>query len=87
MCVPSTFPLPSTDVLDWARWSLHLKFDAALAGLLAVAPPTLSRIRHATLPLGPGLMVRLLEATGTRLQDLPILINESALQWRRACRR
>lgn len=82
-----SFDLPPADVLDWARWSLHLKSDAALAGLLAVAPPTLSKIRHGALPLGPGLMVRVLEATGARLQDLPTLMDDTAFQWRRPCPR
>lgn len=82
-----TFDVPPADVLDWARWSLQLKSDAALAGRLAVAPPTLSKIRHGVLPLGPGLMVRLLEATGAHLQDLPTLIEDTAFQWRRPCSR
>ncbi len=82
-----SFDLLPADVLDWARWSLHLKSDSALADLLAVAPPTLSRIRHGTLPLGPALMVRLLETTGARLQDLPTLIDATGPQWRRPCTR
>lgn len=81
------FDIPPGDLLDWCRWALHLPSDRALAALLDVAPPTLSKVRHGTLPIGPSLMVRLLEATDARLGDLPMLLDQTAIFWRRRCRR
>lgn len=82
-----SFDIPPSDLLDWTRWKLCLPSDRALAALLDVAPPTLSKVRHGSVPLGPSLMVRLLEVTGVRLRDLPALLDQTAGLWRPQCRR
>lgn len=74
-------------LLDWARWRLHLRSDHALAVHLGMPAPTLSKIRHGQLPLGPAVIVRLLDATDVHLRDLPRLLDESAQQWGRRCQR
>ncbi len=80
-------PVRAADLLDWARWRLGLHTDRALAYVLAMPQPSLSKIRHGLLPVGPNLLVRLLDATDVRLQDLPALIESTATHWSRACRR
>lgn len=82
-----TLDIPPADLLDWTRWMLRLPSDRALAAVLDVAPPTLSKVRHGSQPIGPSLMLRLLEATGVRLRDLPALLDQTAVFWRRRCRR
>ncbi len=75
------------DLIDWARWRLQLPSDRALCRVLALPPAALSKIRHCRQPIGPTVLVKLLEATDTHLRDLPARVNETARLWRRACRR
>jgi DNA-binding transcriptional regulator YdaS (Cro superfamily) len=82
-----TYDIPPADLLDWCRWALHMPSDRALAALLGVTPPTLSKVRHGVLPIGPTLMVKLLELTNVRLRELPELLDQTAIFWRRRCQR
>ena len=41
--------------------------DAALARALKVTPPVLSKTRHARLPVGPGMILKLIEHAGMEL--------------------
>lgn len=47
-----------------------LKYDSELARVLGVAPPIVSKIRNRRLPIGPALLLRILELTDTSLSDL-----------------
>lgn len=64
------------DLLDWARWYLHLTTDRELAHHLAMTAPALSKARRGRLALGPALLVRVLEATDTSMKRLPADIAE-----------
>lgn len=64
-------------VLNWARWRLKVESDRELALRLDVSPPVISKTRHGRVPLGPVLIVNLLEATDVRLRDLPRLVTET----------
>ncbi len=80
------FGIPASDLLDWVRWRFNLSSDRALASLLNVHSPTLSRVRRGFLPLGANLMVRVLDITGVHLRDLPALVKDTARHWRQTCR-
>lgn len=75
--------IPPADLLDWTRWRLRLSSDRALAALLEIPPPSLSKVRHGGLPIGPSLLVRVLDATDVRLRELPALMEQTAIFWRR----
>ncbi len=81
-----TFDISPSDLLDWLRWRLCLPTDRALATLLAIPGPSLSKIRHGVMPLGPSVMVRILETADVRLRDLPLLLDQTAIFWSRQCR-
>lgn len=57
-------------LLDAVIRKLALKNDAALSRTLGVAPPVISKIRYRRIPVGPSLLVRLLEATQLHIRDL-----------------
>lgn len=82
-----TFDISPSDLLDWLRWTLGLPTDRALAAVLAVPGPSLSKIRRGVMPLGPSVMVRILETADVHLKDLPLLLDQTAIFWRRQCRR
>jgi len=52
------------NLLDEVMYKMHLKNDAALAKLLEVAPPVISKIRHGTLPIGATIALNIHESTG-----------------------
>ena len=56
-------------LLDAAIARNQLKSDAALSRLLEVAPPVLSKVRHAKLPVGDALIVRVQEFAGMTLPE------------------
>lgn len=49
---------------------LQLKNDAALARLVEVAPPVISKIRRGRLDIGPSMMIRIHEVTGFSIEKL-----------------
>lgn len=53
--------LAATHVLDHVAQLKKCKNDAALARLLEVAPPVISKLRHARLPMGPAHILRIHE--------------------------
>lgn len=55
------------ELLDEVIRHQQLKNDAALARLLEVAPPVISKIRHGRLPIGASMLLRIHEET-----ELPI---------------
>ena len=61
-------------VLDAIIARLRLKNDAALWKLLEVAPPVISKIRHATLPIGASLLIRMHEESDFSISELRALM-------------
>ena len=60
----------------------QLKNDAALARLLEVAPPVISKIRHRRLPVGASLLIRMHEETGLTIGDLRYLMGDRRKKFR-----
>lgn len=50
--------------LDSLLAKLDVKNDAALARMLGTYAPTISKIRHDRLPIGPALRIKIHELTG-----------------------
>ena len=59
-------------LMDYLIDSHKLKNDAALARLLEVAPPVISKLRNDKLPLGPSMLLRMHDATGLSIDSLRI---------------
>ena len=62
------------EVLDFVVARFHLKNDAALSHLLQIAPPVISKSRHKLLPIGPAMLVRILELTDLHISELHRII-------------
>lgn len=63
-------------LLNAAKAQLGLKSDAALARMLAIAPPTLSKVRHCRMPVGPSLLIRLHDITGMSTRQMRTLMGD-----------
>lgn len=61
---------------------LELKNDAALARLLEIAPPLLSKIRHRRLPIGAALLIRMHEVSGLPVRELRNLMGDRRQKYR-----
>jgi hypothetical protein len=61
---------------------LRLKNDAALARVLEVGPPVISKIRHGRLPVGSALLIRIHEVTGLSIADLRFLLGDRRSKYR-----
>jgi hypothetical protein len=61
---------------------LELKNDAALARLLEIAPPLLSKIRHRRLPVGAALLIRMHEVSGVPVRELRNLMGDRRQKYR-----
>ncbi len=57
-------------LLDELIARLELKNDAALARMLEVAPPVISKIRHHTLPIGATILIRMHEVSDFSIREL-----------------
>lgn len=57
-------------LLDALIDKIGLKNDAALARALSVSPPVISKLRHATLPIGGTLLVAVHEASGMSIREM-----------------
>lgn len=57
-------------LLDELIAKLELKNDAALARMLEVAPPVISKIRHHTLPIGATILIRMHEVSDFSIREL-----------------
>ncbi len=55
---------------------LRLKNDAALSRVLEVAPPLISKVRHAKLPLSSSFLIRIHEVSGLNIKELRDLMGE-----------
>lgn len=70
------------NLLDALIERLELKNDAALARLLEVAPPLLSKIRHRRLPVGSTLLIRMHEVSGLSIRELRNLMGDRRQKYR-----
>ena len=61
---------------------LDLKNDAALARLLDVAPPVISKIRHYRLAIGASLLIRMHEVSDISIGNLRILMGDRRSKFR-----
>ncbi|AMO94534.1 hypothetical protein CFter6_1837 [Collimonas fungivorans] len=60
-------------MLDVVISNQNLENDAALARVLKVAAPVISKVRNNVLPVGPTLLVKLHEATGMTTREIKAL--------------
>ena len=74
--------LPPLDLLDALHANLRLKNDAALARILEVNPPIISKIRHRRLSVGGALLIRIHEVTGLNISDLRFLMGDRRQKYR-----
>jgi len=64
------------NLLDQLLEQMRLKNDAALARVLEVAPPVISKIRHRRLPVGASLLIRMHEVSDLSIRDLRYLMGD-----------
>lgn len=69
-------------LLDSVIAKLKLKNDAALAKVLEVAPPVISKIRHYALPIGATILISMHEETGWSIAELRALMNDRRKKFR-----
>lgn len=69
-------------LLDSVISKLNLKNDAALAKVLDVAPPVISKIRHHALPVGATILISMHEETGWSIEQLRGLMNDRRKKFR-----
>lgn len=74
--LPDSIDYDPHTLLDTLLDKLKLKNDAALARLLGVAPPVISKIRHHKLPIGATLLLRMHEESGMSIQELRLLMGD-----------
>jgi hypothetical protein len=63
-------------LLDALIDKLNLKTDAALAHVLEVAPPVISKLRHCRLPVGALMLIRMHEVTDISIKELRALMGD-----------
>ena len=63
-------------LLNFIMEKQSLKNDAALARILEVAPPVISKIRHRRLPVGASLLIRMHEVTNLSIRELRDLMGD-----------
>jgi len=69
-------------LLDGLHRKLQLKNDAALARVLEVNPPIISKIRHKRLPVGGALLIRIHEVSGLAIADLLSMMGDRRRKFR-----
>lgn len=62
--------------------NFHVKNDTALARMLEVSPPMISKIRHRKKPLGASLLIRIHEVCGMEIGDLQCLMGDRRQKFR-----
>ena len=72
VCAP--FAQEPARLLDLLLSRLGLSTDSSLAYTLGVTPPLISKIRNRRQPLGPALLLRILEITDSSPQALHQLL-------------
>jgi hypothetical protein len=70
------------NLLDALLKKMELKNDAALARLLEVAPPVLSKIRHRRLPVGASILIRMHEVSDLSVGELRALLGDRRQKFR-----
>lgn len=71
-------------LLDFLAEKTGAKNDAALARVLEVAPPLISKIRHCHLPVGATLLIAAHELTGLPIRDLRAVMGDRREKFRAA---
>lgn len=71
-------------LFDLLLGKLQLKNDAALARVLEVAPPQISKVRHGKLPVGASLLIRMHEVSEISIRDLRDLMGDRREKFRAA---
>lgn len=66
-------------LLDLAAEMLKAKNDAQLSRALAVAPPVISKVRHARLPVGAVLIIKIHETTGMAVREIKSYITHGPM--------
>lgn len=66
-------------LLDLVSRRLGCRNDAALARRLELAPPVISKIRNARLPIGPTLLLRLHDETGMGIREIKSYITHGPM--------
>ena len=69
-------------LLDILLGKMQLKNDAALARMLEVAPPIISKIRHHRLGVGASLLIRMHNVTGIGINNLQALMGDRRVKYR-----
>ena len=64
----------SGTLFDVMMQRLSIKNDAALARVLEVAPPVISKIRHGVLPFGSTLIIKVHELTEWPIRDIKAML-------------
>lgn len=62
------------NLLDELLKRLRLKNDAALSRVLGVQPPVISKIRHAQVPVGASVLIRMHEVSNLAISELRALM-------------
>jgi hypothetical protein len=69
-------------LLDFLLGKLGVKNDAALARVLEVAPPVISKVRNLRLPVGPTLLIAMHELTGMSVAELRAVMGDRRKKFR-----
>ena len=67
-------PQNINDLLDRVIAGKRLKNDSALAALLEVTPPVISKLRHHRIEAGPSIVLALVELAGVPLADVRAVV-------------
>lgn len=77
MSLSTKYPQDNSGTLfDVMMQRLALKNDAALARLLEVAPPVISKIRHGVLPFGASMVIKVHETTDWPIRDIKGMLRQ-----------
>lgn len=79
---PENVAFNPNHLLDTLIQRMKLKNDAALARLVEVAPPVISKIRHGRLPVGASLLIRMHEETNISIAELRELMGDRRKKYR-----
>jgi plasmid maintenance system antidote protein VapI len=71
-------------LLNALQKKLDLKNDAALARVLEVQPPVISKLRHGRLPLGATMLIRMHEVSDISIKELRGLMGDRRKHFRGA---
>jgi plasmid maintenance system antidote protein VapI len=65
-------------LLDALIEKMNLENDTALAKMLGVNPPTISKLRNGKLPIGASMLIRMHETTDIPIRELRALMSDDA---------